>query len=338
MVLPHPLTVFIPDTEVVLTDMGKKQKQLSTEEQRERAEARRLAIGQVDGGGGGGSAAGGFSGYCSKCEKPGHCQADCPGPKAGAGAGGGTAASAVEAAKTGKGHKQKGAGTVVISKGPVETRSGVMIKDWQRLPTQLLLEWTQREKRPKPMYFQVKARKGGKTGLKDEDDEEEISDAESWKKYLPENQASSGAQVERTDWRQRVHLNDPQRDDRSLSFCPAQVSPTEPLARELAALLALLVVCGDLPLERKPPNEFRDVWLASQATSVAGKGGGWGKAQPVVVMAAAAAAAKPVAKKPPAAAAAAALQGRFVLREGVRSSTGRREVTRRLAKRKGCVF
>ena len=33
---------------------------------------------------------------------------------------------------------------MVVSRGAIETRSGVLKKDWQRLPTQLLLEWTRK--------------------------------------------------------------------------------------------------------------------------------------------------------------------------------------------------
>lgn len=70
---------------------------------------------------------------------------------------------------------------------------------------------------------------------------------------------------EETEFRQRVILPDPKHDDRSLSFSPAQSSPTLELAREHAALLALLHVQGSLPLERKLPDEFRDVWVQSKA-------------------------------------------------------------------------
>jgi hypothetical protein len=35
--------------------------------------------------------------------------------------------------------------------GPIE-RGGVTVQSWQRVPTTLLQEWTQREKRPRPIY------------------------------------------------------------------------------------------------------------------------------------------------------------------------------------------
>jgi hypothetical protein len=208
--------------------MGKA-KQLSSDEQQERAEARRLANGIQDG------APSGFSGNCNKCGRPGHRAADCPGPGA---APGGAAAGGVagDAAKIGKGHKQRGAGSVIVSKGPVETKSGVLKKDWQRMPTQLLNEWTQREKRPKPQYQRARPTggKGKGKGAAAAADEEE----DDWRKYLEEPAAAEAP----TEWRQRVVLHDAKHADRTMAFCPAETSPTEELAREHAALLALLQV------------------------------------------------------------------------------------------------
>jgi hypothetical protein len=137
----------------------------------------------------------------------------------------------------GKGHKQRGAGSVLISKGPVETKSGVLKKEWQRMPTQLLAEWAQREKRPRPQYMRARIR--GKGGAKKADEDEE--DEEDWTKYLSGPPAEEQAP---TEWRQRVVLADAKYADRSLSFCPSEASPTEELAREHAALLALLQVAA----------------------------------------------------------------------------------------------
>ena len=36
----------------------------------------------------------------------------------------------------------------------------VLKKDWQRMPTQLLLEWTQREQRPRPQYHRARPNRG----------------------------------------------------------------------------------------------------------------------------------------------------------------------------------
>lgn len=50
------------------------------------------------------------------------------------------------------------------SSGPQE-RGGVVIQSWQRVPSTLLQEYCQREKRPKPSYREV-ANKGGEKGVK----------------------------------------------------------------------------------------------------------------------------------------------------------------------------
>jgi hypothetical protein len=242
--------------------MGKKQKQLSPEEQRERAEARRIANGVADGT----SDNSAFKGTCNKCGKQGHRAADCTG------ASGGGNAKPEPAAKVGKGHKQSGAGAVLTARGPVETKCGVVKKDWQRLPSQMLHEFCQREKRPNPIYHhprEVSKNKNGK-GAADDDDEDE----EDWKKYIkPPDEVVDVDDNEPKQYKQRVMLPDPKFKERSLTFCPVQASPTKELAKEHTALLALLHVCGNLPLDRKLPDEFREVWLASQSSKQSQPGG-----------------------------------------------------------------
>jgi hypothetical protein len=43
-----------------------------------------------------------------------------------------------DAPKTGKGHRQKGAGTVITAKPPVVTADGITLKAHERLPFQLV--------------------------------------------------------------------------------------------------------------------------------------------------------------------------------------------------------
>ena len=62
------------------------------------------------------------------------------------------AEAAEAAAKKGRGHRQKGSGNVIVGKAPVVTNDGVVLKAHERLPTQILQEWCQREKRPTPRY------------------------------------------------------------------------------------------------------------------------------------------------------------------------------------------
>jgi hypothetical protein len=51
------------------------------------------------------------------------------------------------------GHKQRGAGTIITAKAPIVTGDGILLKIHERLPSQLLQEFCQKEKRPSPKYF-----------------------------------------------------------------------------------------------------------------------------------------------------------------------------------------
>jgi hypothetical protein len=61
--------------------------------------------------------------------------------------------NATPAAGQGKGHKQRGAGTVITARPTITTNDGVVLKAHERLPSNLLHEYCQREKRPQPKYF-----------------------------------------------------------------------------------------------------------------------------------------------------------------------------------------
>ncbi|CAM9111540.1 unnamed protein product, partial [Ectocarpus fasciculatus] len=52
-----------------------------------------------------------------------------------------------------RGHRQKGAGTVIVAPPPVVTSDGVVLAPHMRLPSVLVREYCQREKRPLPMFF-----------------------------------------------------------------------------------------------------------------------------------------------------------------------------------------
>lgn len=53
----------------------------------------------------------------------------------------------------GRGHRQRGAGTVITAKAPIVTQDGILLKAHERLPCQILNEYCQREKRPMPRYI-----------------------------------------------------------------------------------------------------------------------------------------------------------------------------------------
>jgi len=112
--------------------------------------------------------------------------------------------------------------------GPKEMDDGTILKSHQSMPTTLLFEWTKREKREKPWY----------------------SKARSW---------------DASKFRQKVTLTDPKNKDASLEFTPYDDSDSMFVAKEHAALLALLAVQGSLPLERKLPDPYCGIWKASIA-------------------------------------------------------------------------
>ena len=122
--------------------------------------------------------------------------------------------------KKGRGHKQKGSGNVIVGKAPVVTNDGVVLKAHERLPTQILQEWCQREKRPTPRY----------------------------KPRPPGN-------------RHMVFVNDAKNSSYDMNFCPTQSDfESDKVAKDYAALLALVEVQSKMPLENKLPEPYRSVW------------------------------------------------------------------------------
>ena len=113
---------------------------------------------------------------------------------------------------------------------------GLQMKEWQRTPVQLLSELTQRQKRPRPRYDSVRADSGKK--------------------------------------RFRVVLQDAKKPgtDKDLLFTPQESFPDTQDAKHCAALLALLTLQGDLPLEMKLPEPYRTLWLAATAKGKPKKG------------------------------------------------------------------
>lgn len=64
--------------------------------------------------------------------------------------------------KAGRGHRQRGAGTVITAKAPVMTADGIVLRLHERLPSQLLHEYCQKEKRALPKYSLDSAKGGSK--------------------------------------------------------------------------------------------------------------------------------------------------------------------------------
>ncbi|KAF4041381.1 Oligonucleotide/oligosaccharide-binding (OB)-fold [Phytophthora infestans] len=135
------------------------------------------------------------------------------------------------------GHRQRGAGTVSVSKGDT-MRQGVLCKEWQRTPMQLLLEFCQSKKRRNAFYARARSKDSAK-------------------------------------FRMRCVLPDDKDNSKDLSFCPEQEFETQEEAKHCAALLALKHVEPLRPHERKLPDPYRDLWLAlGSQDSPADKGSG----------------------------------------------------------------
>ncbi|OWZ15398.1 ATP-dependent RNA helicase [Phytophthora megakarya] len=133
------------------------------------------------------------------------------------------------------GHRQRGAGTVSISKGDT-VRQGVLCKEWQRTPMQLLHEFCQAKKRRGAFYARAKSHDSAK-------------------------------------FRMRCVLPDAKDSSKDLSFCPAEEFESQDEAKHCAALLALKHVEPLRPHERKLPDPYRDLWLAL-GSDAAGSGSG----------------------------------------------------------------
>ncbi|TYZ67311.1 hypothetical protein PybrP1_002952, partial [[Pythium] brassicae (nom. inval.)] len=132
------------------------------------------------------------------------------------------------------GHRQRGAGTVTVSKGETE-RQGVLCKEWQRTPVQLLHEFCQSKKRRGAHFPRVRA---------------------------PEGRV-----------RVRCVLPDDKNAAKDLTFCPAQDFATLDEAKHCAALLALRHVEPLRPFERKLPDPYRELWLALAASGTGAAAG-----------------------------------------------------------------
>ncbi|CAI5735499.1 unnamed protein product [Hyaloperonospora brassicae] len=121
------------------------------------------------------------------------------------------------------GHRQRGAGTVSVSKQDA-LQQGVLCKEWQRTPMQLLQAFCQAKKRRSAFYARAKSRND-------------------------------------TKFRMRCVLPDGKDRGHDLTFCPEQEFEKLDEAKHCAALLALKHVEPLRPYERKLPDPYRGLWL-----------------------------------------------------------------------------
>eukprot|EP00948_MAST-09A_sp_MAST-9A-sp1_P001859 g1859.t1 len=161
----------------------------------------------------------------------------------------GQAASGGKKKRKARGHRQKGAGTVLKSRGEV-TRQGLQLKEWQRTPKQLLLEYTQKEKKPKPRYYEARSN--------NERQHYTQSNDASWQTG---RQSSSSSTMSSAGLRYRVVLPHPKEKSKNESFCPKESFHDKTTAEHHAALLALFTIDKTKPWERKLPEPYKSLWL-----------------------------------------------------------------------------
>jgi hypothetical protein len=109
---------------------------------------------------------------------------------------------------------------------------GIVVKEWQRLPAQLLHEYTQSTKRRAPKFAKLSRRAGDPPGFR-------------YRVIIPD-QKKPGT-------------------DKDLLFIPTQACKKESEARESVALLALVHLQPTMPHEKRLPEPYAATWLASVA-------------------------------------------------------------------------
>jgi ATP-dependent RNA helicase DHX57 len=130
----------------------------------------------------------------------------------------------------GKGHKQKGGSgqTGDVAQQATTTQVGqTHVSQWQKLPSALLKEFCQKQKRPPPKFKQI---------LNDNSKQQKV-------------------------FKVRCIVPDAKDSDKDLILFPQHPVGNEEQAKEEAALLALMHVTPNLPHERKLPEPYRTTWL-----------------------------------------------------------------------------
>ena len=108
------------------------------------------------------------------------------------------------------------------------------MKEWQRTPVQLVQEYCQKQKRPKPLFNTDRAPPG-----------------KFW--YL---EFLTGLCISI-----RVILPDPKNREKDLVFASTESFPDAILARNCSCLLALHHLQPTLPLHQKLPEPYSSMWL-----------------------------------------------------------------------------
>lgn len=133
-----------------------------------------------------------------------------------------------------KGHRQRGAGTVIRSKGEVVV-SGLTMKEWERTPMTLLQEYVAHSKRPRAVYSAM-----GGVGVR-------------YRLTLPDSKRPGS--------------------DKDLVFTPSAGFDDDLDAKHTIALLALHHLEPDRPHERRLPEPYRTLWLKLTSSGGSASGG-----------------------------------------------------------------
>ena len=107
------------------------------------------------------------------------------------------------------------------------------MKEWQRTPSQLVQEYCQKQKRPKPLFQNDRAPPG-----------------RVWFSFIRNMMCSI-----------RVVLPDPKNKEKDLVFSSTDSFPDAVLARNCTCLLALHHLQPTLPLNQKLPEPYASMWL-----------------------------------------------------------------------------
>jgi len=117
-------------------------------------------------------------------------------------------------------------GGIVRAREAREVAGGVIVKEWQRLPRQLVQEYCQREKRPRPFYPRAFCNESNK-------------------------------------FRVRCVVGDPKgKKEKDLMFCSNESFSSVNESEEWSSLLALKHLTPNLPLEQKLPDPYKAGWIS----------------------------------------------------------------------------
>lgn len=119
--------------------------------------------------------------------------------------------------------KKKNVVNGIVSSRADRQFGDVVVKEWQRVPRQLIFEYCQKQKRPKPRFVSAKCSEPGKVC-------------------------------------RRIIVPDPKKKEKDISMCTNEGFDNPKEAEQYASMLALHHFGPNLPLERKLPEPYASAW------------------------------------------------------------------------------